>query len=122
MARMLAPTPERLLALSGCANFRDLGGYESRDGRKTRWRTLFRSDALHQLSASDIEQLATLEQPLVTGLDLRSAMELSKTGTGPFYERGPRHHHLPLVQQVRTEAKLETTVWENYLRYLEKAQ
>ncbi len=39
------------------ANFRDLGGYPAQGGRTLRWRVLFRSDALHALSAGDVAQL-----------------------------------------------------------------
>ncbi len=34
----------------GTRNLRDIGGYRTRDGRRTRWRTIFRSDCLDQLT------------------------------------------------------------------------
>ena len=37
-------TAERLLPLDGPDNFRDLGGYETSDGRTVRWGQLFRSN------------------------------------------------------------------------------
>jgi len=45
----------RHLGLQGASNFRDLGGYPSRDGRHVRWRQLFRSNHLGQLTAADVE-------------------------------------------------------------------
>ncbi|WP_276749091.1 tyrosine-protein phosphatase [Chlorogloeopsis fritschii] len=33
---------KRLLALEGCYNTRDIGGYETLDGKKTRWHTVLR--------------------------------------------------------------------------------
>lgn len=48
---------EREIALEGCANFRDLGGYPA-DGGRLRWRTLFRSDALHELTPADEDVIA----------------------------------------------------------------
>ena len=38
-------------------NFRDLGGYRTRDGRAVAWRQLFRSAALHSMSRPDIARL-----------------------------------------------------------------
>lgn len=59
----LAIAPESLprsIALQGTTNFRDLGGYVGADGRTLRWRTLFRSDHLADLSAQDLQQLQAL--------------------------------------------------------------
>src|SRR5690242_5790917 len=46
--------PARHLNLEGASNFRDLGGYPSGDGRKVRWRQLFRSNHLGHLTEADI--------------------------------------------------------------------
>lgn len=40
---MTTPPLERHIPFEGVHNFRDLGGYQSTDGRTIRWRTLFRS-------------------------------------------------------------------------------
>ncbi|WP_256809286.1 tyrosine-protein phosphatase [Bradyrhizobium sp. Bra64] len=53
-------SPARHLALQGASNFRDLGGYPTADGRTTRWRHIFRSNHLGQLTAADIEIVRTL--------------------------------------------------------------
>ncbi|KIZ41796.1 MULTISPECIES: tyrosine-protein phosphatase [Rhodopseudomonas] len=58
----------RHLALAGASNFRDLGGYPARDGRLVRWRRLFRSSHLGDLTVPDIE--------LLRGLGLKSAFDL----------------------------------------------
>lgn len=65
--------PSRALLLQGGQNFRDLGGYETRDGRIVRWRTLFRSGAMNRLTAADFDYLAKLK--LRTVVDLRSTEE-----------------------------------------------
>ena len=44
---------ERIIPLEGGLNFRDLGGYETRDGRRVRWRSLFRSGVMSRLTATD---------------------------------------------------------------------
>ncbi len=48
---------ERRIPLDGCLNFRDLGGYATADGHVVRWRTLFRSDTITQVTASDVTRL-----------------------------------------------------------------
>ncbi|MFT3821279.1 MAG: tyrosine-protein phosphatase [Rubrivivax sp.] len=52
--------PERRLPLDGATNFRDLGGYRGHDQRPLRWRRLFRSDHLGNLSDADRRALAQL--------------------------------------------------------------
>jgi len=52
---------ERRLPFEGAVNFRDLGGYDVGEGRQTRWRRLYRSDSLAELTDVDLERLAALE-------------------------------------------------------------
>ena len=54
------PQAFRRLDLEGPVNFRDLGGYETTDGRRVRKRHLFRSDALFRLTEADAEQVAAV--------------------------------------------------------------
>ncbi|MBO0728062.1 MAG: tyrosine-protein phosphatase [Acidimicrobiaceae bacterium] len=68
----------RHVAFEACFNFRDLGGYESRDGRRVRWGMLFRSDTLHRLTEADGEIFHDLG--LRTVIDLRSSTELQGYG------------------------------------------
>ena len=86
---------QRLIALEGCLNFRDLGGYPTADGRLVRWRRMFRSDALHGLTATDVGRLRD-EIGLATVVDLRSTAELRADGDGPLLRAGLAHHHVPL--------------------------
>ena len=51
---------ERRLPFDGAVNFRDLGGYDAGQGRRTRWRCLYRSDSLADLTEADLERLAAL--------------------------------------------------------------
>jgi len=50
----------RRLDFEGAVNFRDLGGYPALDGRRTRWRRLFRADSLADLTPADLAQLTAL--------------------------------------------------------------
>lgn len=54
-------TGTRRLPFEGAVNFRDLGGYPAGPGRRTRWRRVYRSDSLAELTASDLERLDALE-------------------------------------------------------------
>ncbi len=64
---------DRLLPMEGAFNMRDLGGYPAAGGKQVKWRTLLRSDELGELTAADLEYLATL--PLRTDIDLRGESE-----------------------------------------------
>jgi protein-tyrosine phosphatase len=62
-------TSVRRIALGGVKNFRDLGGYPTRDGRHTRWRQVLRSDGLHKLEDGELAAFAALD--VGTVIDLR---------------------------------------------------
>jgi len=53
--------PERHVALDGQPNFRDLGGYETTDGRTVKWGEVYRSGELPRLSNDDVARLDELE-------------------------------------------------------------
>jgi protein-tyrosine phosphatase len=66
-------SPARNLNLTGATNFRDLGGYPTVDGRAVRWRQIFRSNHLGNLTDEDIAVLNGLG--LKTAFDFRGAEE-----------------------------------------------
>ena len=107
----------RSLPLTGCGNFRDLGGYRTVDGRRTRWRTLFRSDSLHQMTSEDVACLETHGITISTAFDLRTPRELEALGAGPLVELGTRHAHVPFVPVVG-----DATNAEEFYRGLTLAQ
>jgi protein-tyrosine phosphatase len=80
-------TEERLLALEGASNFRDLGGYRGYQGRPIRWRRVFRSDHLGSLTEADRGVLASLG--LRRAFDFRGGLE-----------RATHSYDLPGVTQV----------------------
>jgi protein-tyrosine phosphatase len=87
--------PDRLIALEGAFNFRDLGGYTGVDERTLRWRRLFRADGLYRLTEADLDQLAALG--LRTVIDLRTANELTSHGRIAWPSEDLTYHHLPLL-------------------------
>jgi protein-tyrosine phosphatase len=66
-------THSRLLPLQGGQNFRDLGGYRTRDSRTVRWGVLFRSGAMNALTPADFAYLGRLG--IRTVCDFRSTDE-----------------------------------------------
>jgi protein-tyrosine phosphatase len=96
--------PARRLPLSGCFNFRDLGGYPAKDGTRLKWRTLFRADGLTRLDASDCAQLA--EFGLATVIDLRTAGEVDERGRFPEDRFQVEYHHLPLTDVLPPQQDL----------------
>ncbi len=67
---------ERLLPLTGGFNLRDIGGYETKDGRFTRWGQVYRSGSLSSLTPEDQRYLQELGLRLVC--DVRSSGEISQ--------------------------------------------
>lgn len=83
---------DRRVKLRSCFNFRDVGGYRTNDGLRTRWRRLYRADGLHHLRPGDEKELAGLG--LSTVIDLRTPAEVAAQGA----VRLPvQWHHLPLA-------------------------
>lgn len=67
---------ERLVPLKNFCNFRDLGGYTTKDGRKVKWGLFYRSEELSNLTGKDLEYFKTLDIKYV--LDYRSDSEEKK--------------------------------------------
>lgn len=67
---------ERHLPMAGGYNFRDLGGFRTKDGKYTQWGKIFRSDDLNHLTDEDLNYLASI--PLVTIVDFRSPQEITE--------------------------------------------
>lgn len=66
---------ERHIALEGEPNFRDLGGYATKDGRVVKWGRLYRSGELAKLTDADLATVEDLDIKLVC--DLRSPGEVT---------------------------------------------
>jgi protein-tyrosine phosphatase len=64
---------DRRVPFEGIQNFRDLGGYRTWSGGVVRWGLVFRADALHGLSASDLALYEQLGMRAV--YDLRRDLE-----------------------------------------------
>jgi protein-tyrosine phosphatase len=69
----MLPERQRHLDFEGAVNFRDIGGYSARDGRRTRWGRLYRSDSLADLTQEDLTRLEALG--VKTLIDFRLPLE-----------------------------------------------
>jgi protein-tyrosine phosphatase len=86
---------DRVWRLQGAPNFRDLGGYIGHGGRPLRWRRLFRSDHLANLTPVDRSRLAQLE--LARSFDLRGVAERD---AAPYELSGVTQHSLAIEPTV----------------------
>ncbi len=89
---------DRHIPLEGAQNFRDLGGYTTASGGSVRWRTLFRTANLADVTPGDIDTLRELGLELV--FDLRTQTELDDLGVSPLAEHGVSVRHTPLVERM----------------------
>jgi protein-tyrosine phosphatase len=98
----------RRAPLVGATNFRDLGGYEAADGRKVKWRRLFRSNSLAALTDEDLQYVAALNINLIC--DLRRDEERIEAPT-----RLPKGNTPPVVHLAigpdRKDSKLYEYLW-----------
>ena len=92
----------RRLALEGAYNFRDLGGIETRDGKRTRWGLIFRSDALDHLTAADYKRLNGLGISLVC--DLRTREE-RKSAPTEWAEASPVFVLAPVSETAKGDSR-----------------
>jgi len=56
----IADSSTREIKLQGAVNFRDLGGYKTKSGKKVKMNVLFRSAALNSLTDADLTKIAGL--------------------------------------------------------------
>jgi protein-tyrosine phosphatase len=88
---------DRIIELEGAVNFRDLGGYATADGQRTRWRMLFRADGLSELTEADLVILRDLG--IRTVIDLRTGHELEQSRFN--VEAHPvEFHHFPIIKSL----------------------
>lgn len=66
----------RILPIDSAYNFRDLGGYQSQNGKHVKWRTLLRSGDFANLSAKDAKYLESI--PVKSVVDFRSTSEVER--------------------------------------------
>jgi len=110
----------------GIFNFRDLGGYGTRDGRTVVWRQLFRSGELQHMTGGDVTRLRG-EIRLISVIDLRSINEVEDHGIGRVTETGLTHHIISFTGNPDSKKALEgfnssSNMGEVYLRLFRRTE
>jgi len=94
----------RHVSLAGPANFRDLGGYPTADGRQTKWGVFFRSDSLNSLTPADTDYLANsgikLDVDLRDDAEVASAADIPASDNRFAYVRQPIEVNGMSVQSI----------------------
>lgn len=103
---MTPPTALRILDLEGGCNFRDLGGYTTRDGRQIQWGRVYRSGVLSYFTPNDQQRLLDLGVRAIC--DLRRADERQREQTA-WPDANTRHlswddgHAPPTIMSIATQ-------------------
>ena len=66
---------KRMIKLQGALNFRDLGGYSTKDGKQVKWGKIYRSAEINNLTTSDLNMLDHLAINYV--MDFRGPAEVA---------------------------------------------
>ena len=90
----MAELHSRHIGLKSVTNFRDIGGYRTRNGNSVAWRRVFRSGEFGHLTRNDFQRL-TEEIGLTSVIDLRSTLEIERQGIGLLSEADIRYHSVP---------------------------
>lgn len=90
----------RHIRLPGTRNLRDVGGYPAGRGRRTRWRTLFRTDALDSLPADSQATIRDLGIRAV--IDLRWPNEVAQSPNVFADDAVVRYRNIPLLDDDPT--------------------
>ncbi len=86
-------TPRRHLRFTSVSNFRDIGGYPTRQGQTVAWRRVFRSGEFNKITPEDLDRLLT-ELKLSTIVDLRSGYEVERQGLGLLSSANLKYHNV----------------------------
>ena len=123
---MTKANPQRALELEGGHNVRELGGYETEDGRTTKWRTFLRSAGLDELTPASGQALVDLG--LNTVVDLRWPSELESNPSVFAGSTAPAYIHIDMLgedairpQPPEESSQAEQTAW-NYCQWLLDSQ
>lgn len=116
---------KRRVPLAGTSNFRDLGGYETVDGRRVKWGQLYRSSSLSELTDEDLEYIAALDIKLICDLrrdeeriEAPSRLPVTKSSTVLMLSVGPNRKDSKLYEYLwrgeATEEEMRAVMQEVY--------
>jgi protein tyrosine/serine phosphatase len=103
--------------LEGAANFRDLGGHVTGDGRLVRRGRIFRSDVLYKLTDEDMVVLNPLG--IRTVIDLRSEGEVTRYPQSLLKDAGLQHFNVP-IWDIDIDPENKLSMVEQYVEMLRR--
>lgn len=117
-------TISKPLDLTGAKNVRDLGGYQTQDGRITKHHSLLRGDTLHNLTDKDCKILYDYGVRCI--IDLRSEDETSRE-PGRLHDlyQDIEYLHVPIQDHVRANRYSEEfppSMWQLYCWLLDDSK
>ena len=92
---MIEDYEDRHHAFEGCFNFRDVGGYATRDGRRVKWGKYFRAGRQDRMTELDLDKARVMN--IGTQIDLRGAEEIEDQGLGPLPDMGAAYHNICVI-------------------------
>lgn len=101
-------TSARVLDLDGSCNFRDCGGYETRDGARLRWGRLYRSGLMARMTPAATARLGSLGVRAVC--DLRRTKERSHH-PNPALGPGVRVFEWDIPAELSVGSRLDFAGW-----------
>ena len=119
---MIEDYAERHYSFEGCFNFRDIGGYKNKEGRRVKKGLYFRTGRQDRMTQKDLIQLKDLK--IKTQIDLRKSEEILDQGKGPLESMGANYVNIPIIPEGGSE-RLSKLVGDTgisgkrYLGYLE---
>jgi len=102
----IADSAKREIKLEGAINFRDIGGYATKDGRHVKWGKIYRSASLNKLTDDDLKKLQNLSLAYIA--DFRGPYEVQAAP-----DRVPAN-----VTRISLPAGSETIGDSNYMKYM----
>ena len=92
---MIKDYSERHFAFEGCFNFRDIGGYLTKEGKKIKKGIYFRTGRQDRMSEKDLAEFKNLK--ISTQIDLRKPEEILDQGKGPLENMGADYINIPII-------------------------
>ena len=99
-----ADRPRRHIELEGQPNLRDVGGYETRDGRTIKWGQVYRTGELSELTDTDVARLDSLG--IRTVVNFLVPEEIEKHGADRLPE-GVREVREPITGELAEQLSLQ---------------
>ena len=105
----------RVIKLEGQTNFRDIGGYMTKDGKTLKMGKVYRSGELQKLTDEDVKKLEELEINVLVNFLIKD--EIEKRGRDRLPER-TKEVFVPIESDGATELVKEVLGWSPLMLFL----